>query len=451
MSELSQEEIRRRRLARLAALSGAGSAPSPASPPVTPGASMPSPDLQTSSQARFSPAPVPRSSTEPSTPEVANTNKEPNYSEGVKSEVDDQSKIPADGLIVTEKAENNLLDEMPDTKMTDLSQTRQYNSFDSMGEDTLLSCGSVRVASLPQSTVGGSEGASTREDSTSRSISPAQFAEPSPVRPRPSNASPSCSRRSLSMEVDDVSERNSQSEPQQEPMEVDDNDNTTASPARKIHRSRTVSCTELTEEQLRNIVAKILQVSWSEDSAGGIFVPSVAASLLDNPKLSLDELASEALMDVITQIADGSDPLNQKLIAITETTKRPSEDCGDDMLTSGPLGSETEVDKSDCPAPSLPLPKTIPTQGLAVSYIVRFYTNINSYEREHSKKSSEPPLSDLLQSLRTLLVNHLVLVLQGKFELEKCRKSALLPYMLVVSPPTGLIPELLLADRKSVV
>ncbi|KAJ8712456.1 hypothetical protein PYW07_005298 [Mythimna separata] len=444
MSELSQEEIRRRRLARLAALGGAGSAPSPASPPVTPGASMPSPDLQTSSQARFSPAPVPRSSTEPSTPD-ANTNKEPNYSDEVKSEVEEQTKITADGLIVTEKADNNLLDEMPDTKMTDLSQTRQYNSFDSMGDDTLLSCGSVRVASLPQSTVGGSEGASTREDSTSRSISPAQFAEPSPVRPRPSNASPSCSRRSLSMEVDDVSERNSQSEQQQEPMEVDDNDNPTASPARKIHRSRTVSCTELTEEQLRGIVAKILQVSWSEDSAGGIFVPSVAASLLDNPKLSLDELASEALIDVITQIADGSDPLNQKLIAITETTKRPSEDCGDDVLTSGQTSSETEAEKPDCPAPSLPLPKTIPTQGLAVSYIVRFYTNINSYEREYSKKSSEPPLSDLLQSLRTLLVNHLVLVLQGKFELEKCRKSALLPYVLVVSPPTGLIPELLLA------
>ncbi|CAH0588924.1 unnamed protein product [Chrysodeixis includens] len=439
MSELSQEEIRRRRLARLAALSGAGSAPSPASPPVTPGASMPLPDMQTSSQA------VPRGSTEPSTPDVGNTNKEPTFADGVKSEVDDQSKIPPDGLIVTEKTDNNLLDEMPDTKMTDLSQTRQYNSFDSMGDDTLLSCGSVRVNSLPQTTVSGSEGASIREDSTSRSISPAQFAEPSPVRPRPSNASPSCSRRSLSMEVDDVSERNSQSEQQQEPMEVDDNDNTTASPARKIHRSRTVSCTELTEEQLRNIIAKILQVSWSEDSAGGIFVPSVAAALLDNPKLSLDELASGALIDVITQIADGSDPLNQKLIAITETTKRPSEDCGDDMLTSGPVGSETETDKADCPTPSLPLPKTIPTQGLAVSYIIRFYTNINSYEREYSKKSSEPPLSDLLQSLRTLLVNHLVLVLRGEFDLERCRKSALLPYMLVVSPPTGLIPELLLA------
>lgn len=212
-------QIRRRRLARLAALGGAGSVPSPASPPVTPGASMPSPDLQTSSQARFSPAPAPRGSTEPSSPD-ANTNKEPNYSDGVQSEVEDQTKITPDGLIVTEKADNNLLDEMPDTKMTDLSQTRQYNSFDSMGDDTLLSCGSVRVASLPQSTVGVSEGASTREDSTSRSISPAQFAEPSPVRPRPSNASPSCSRRSLSMEVDDVSERNSQSEQQQEPMEV---------------------------------------------------------------------------------------------------------------------------------------------------------------------------------------------------------------------------------------
>lgn len=181
---------------------------------MTPGASMPALDAPA---ARLSPA-TPRASTEPSTPN-ANTIREPNYPDGDTKAVNQTKIPPADSLIVTEKTDSNLLDEMPDTKMTDLSQTRQYNSFDSIGEDTLLGCGSVRVGSLPQSTVGGPEGASTREDSTSRSISPAQFVEPSPVRPRVSNASPSCSRRSLSMEVDD--ERNSQSETQQEAMEVE--------------------------------------------------------------------------------------------------------------------------------------------------------------------------------------------------------------------------------------
>lgn len=171
-------------------------------------------------------------------------------------------------------------------------------------------------------------------------------------------------------------------------------------------------------------------------------MPSVAAALLDNPKLSLDELASEALMDVILQIADGSDPLNQKLLAVSETSKRLSEDCGDDTLTSGPLGSETDLDPAECPAPSLPIPKTIPTQGLAVSYILKFYNNINLYEREHPKRSSEPPLSDLLPNLRTLLANHLVLVLRGGFDLQKCRKSPLLPYTLIGNTPIGLVPEL---------
>ncbi|XP_004931704.1 ubiquitin conjugation factor E4 B [Bombyx mori] len=443
MSELSQEEIRRRRLVRLAALNSAGSVPTSASPPVTPGASIPSPDLHSPQQPlRLSPAPSTRSSTEPTTPDTANANQEPNYSEEVRSDQSDQNKISADGLIVTEKTDNNILDEMPDTKMTDLTQTRQYSSFDSMGDDTLISCGSVRVGSLPQNTVAGSEGSSTREDSTSRSISPPQFVEPSPVRPRQTNASPSCSRRSLSMEVDDVSERNSQSEAQQEPMEVEDD--SSASPARKIHRSRTVSCTELTEEQLRTIVSKILQVSWSDDSAGGIFVPTVAASLLDNPKLSLTELISEALMDVIIQIADGGDPLNQKLTAIIETSKNLNEENGEDSLSNS-TSVETDADKPECPSPALPIQKTMPTQGLVVSYLLQFYNNVNSYEREHPKKSSEPPLSDLLQSLRTILVNHLVLVLQGRFELEKCRKSPLLPYILIGNAPTGLIPELLLA------
>lgn len=207
-------QIRRRRLARLTGLGGgsAGSAPAPASPAVTPGASMPSLEGQ---HVRLKPA-APRASTEPNTPD--SNDKEPSFPDG-GTKAEDQTKIPpSDSLIVTEKTGSNLIDEMPDTKMTDLSQTRQYNSFDSMGEDNLLSCGSVRVGSLPQSTVGGSERASAREDSTSRSISPAQFVEPSPVRPRVSNASPSCSRRSLSMEVDE--ERHSQSQIQQEPMEV---------------------------------------------------------------------------------------------------------------------------------------------------------------------------------------------------------------------------------------
>lgn len=178
-------------------------------------------------------------------------------------------------------------------------------------------------------------------------------------------------------------------------------------------------------------------------------MPSVAASLLDNPKLGLEELASEALIDVITQIADGSDPLNQKLIAVSETSKRLSEDCGDDTLTSGPLGSESDTDKATCPTPSLPIPKTIPTQGLAVSYLLRFYNNINMYERDYPKKSSEPPLSDLLQSLRILLVNHLVLVLRGVFDLEKCTKTPLLPYILIGNTPIGLMPELMQATYRA--
>ncbi|CAH4029952.1 ubiquitin conjugation factor E4 B [Pieris brassicae] len=434
MSELSQEEIRRRRLARLAALGGTGPSPAPISPPVTPSASVPSDVLNTQS-TRLSPTSLPRSSTE-NTPD---TNTGQNYSEN-KNEVSDQTKISADGLIVTEKTDNNLLDEMPDTKMTDLSQTRQYNSFDSMGDDTLLSCGSVRVAALPQSTVSGSEGVSIREDSTSRSISPPQFVEPPPVRPRTNNASPSCSRRSLSMEVDDVSERNSQSENQQEPMEVEEND-TLQSP------SHTVKFTELTEEQLRIIVGKMLQVTWSEESSGGIFVPSVAAALLDNPKLSIDELASEALMDVMLQIVDGSDPLNHKALVVLlmkQSMKELSEECVDDLFAKDPNNLDMDTEEGECPSPLLPLPKDITNQALAVSYLLKFYYNVNVYERDNPKKSSVPPLSDLILSMQSLIVDHLVLVLRRKFELQKSRKSPLLPYLMTGNTPTGLIPEILL-------
>ncbi|GBP49522.1 Ubiquitin conjugation factor E4 B [Eumeta japonica] len=446
MSELSQEEIRKRRLARLAALSGAGTSPIPtaASPPATPGVSVPSPEVHNSQQlpSRLSP-PIPRSTTsENNQSSDTNTNKEPKLPNGVsKTEVSDKT-IPAEGIIVTEKpAETNLLDEIPDTKMTDLSQTRQYSSFDSMGDETIISCGTTRIANTPQTVNTGTENTSTQDNSASRSMSPAQFAEPSPVRPRPNLASPSCSRRSLSMEVDDVSERNSQSEQQPEPMEVEESD-PGCSPARTpSSRSRTVSCSEISEEQVKQITAKILQVSWSEECPGGIFVPSVAASLLDNPKLSIEEIASEAIADVIIQLADGADPLNQTLLAVSETSKKLNEECGDD--TNGPLNSD-DLNKPECPSPSLPMPKTIPTQGLAVSYLLRFYNNINIYERDHPKKSSEQPLCELLPKLRTLIVNHLILVLQGKFGLEKCKQFPLLPYILIGNAPLGLLPELLL-------
>lgn len=119
---------------------------------------------------------------------------------------------------MTEKTET-ILDEMPDTKMTDLSQTRQYNSYESIGDDTIISCGSMQVGNLSHPTVGGSD-AIVSEDNPSQGTSPVNFVEPSPVKPRNYNESPSCSRRSLSMEVDDQSERNSQSDQPQEPMDV---------------------------------------------------------------------------------------------------------------------------------------------------------------------------------------------------------------------------------------
>lgn len=425
MSELSQEEIRRRRLARLAPLGS--SSPGAVSPPSTPGVSLSSPDT---------PQPPPSAPT--AVENEAQEQKKETYSNDINKEKSSEEKnISADGILVTEKTtnNNNLMDEIPDTKMVDLSQSQQYSSYESIGDESLISCGSMRGGSLNQPRSG-----VERQDSASRSMSPVQFVEPSPVRPRTNNESPSCSRRSLSMEVDDSSERNSQIDQQQEPMEIEDSD---SSPARVKTRSRTVSCSEINDDQLRQITAKILQVSWSDESAGGIFVPSVAAALLDNPKLSVQELASLAIFDILTMISDNIDPLDQKVRAIAEISKKPSDDRVDDLLSSaGSSKTEGGTEKPDCPTPTLPVPK-MPAQGLAISYLLRFYNHINLYEREFSKKCSEAPLSELLPRLRIIIVNHIVLVLQGKFDLEKSNSSPLLPYILIGNTPVGLIPELL--------
>lgn len=184
------------------------------SPPSTPGLSLPSPATPRP-PARVSSIPT-QSSISDDSETSQEHNKENNFTNDISNENKSKENLTTDGIIVTEKVNNNILDEMPDTKMVDLSQSRQYNSYESIGDESLISCGSMRVESLAQP----SGGLERQDESASRSMSPTQFAEPSPVRPKISNESPSCSRRSLSMEVDDASERNSQSDQQTEPMEV---------------------------------------------------------------------------------------------------------------------------------------------------------------------------------------------------------------------------------------
>lgn len=209
-------QIRRRRLARLATLGASSASPGPLSPAAGAGVSAPFAEVaQTLGQQT-----EPQQQREPSLePIPLNANNDPKFPDDVnKSDVADKTKMPSDGIIVTEKTET-LIDEMPDTKMSDLSQSRQFSSFDSMGEDTLLSCGSVHVGGLPQATQVTPEAVNTREDSASRSMSPAQFVEPPPVKPYHSSVSPGCSRRSLSMEVDDISDK-TPVDHHQEAMEV---------------------------------------------------------------------------------------------------------------------------------------------------------------------------------------------------------------------------------------
>lgn len=111
-----------------------------------------------------------------------------------------------------------------------------------------------------------------------------------------------------------------------------------------------------------------------------------------------------------------------------------------------------------CPVPTLPLPglcapkpddaKQTP-QSAILAYLFESYARVALEERNHPKKSSIPPLSDVLSDLRCQIVHHASLVLQGLIVERGCeggggksRDSPLLEALLQQTLPRGFVSEL---------
>lgn len=149
-------------------------------------------------------------------------------------------------------------------------------------------------------------------------------------------------------------------------------------------------------------------------------------------------------MEILSIISDGNDPFNYTVTAQNlETTAMSNDDIMLDVINKDtgeqPMDVRPDVDAESDLSPVL----VVEPSARAVTYLLRCYMNVTTEERQHPKKSSLPPLSGVLLDLRTSLVRHLVLILQGKIFAENPpRISLLTSYILTNGIPRGLMPEL---------
>lgn len=229
---------------------------------------------------------------------------------------------------------------------------------------------------------------------------------------------------------------------------------------RDVTRHRTSSSsTEMSEEQLHAAIGRILCVNWKEESENSIYLPETAEMVHETTSILPEDLISQSIYEVISQISSGKNPT--KNIVQVDTGDSSSLNSVSPTQNLSPMLSPV----SSCPVPLLPLPTTstntntnksepAPTPPMiALIYLTDSYTRVSVEERNHPKKSSTPPLSDILSDIRMQLVHYTSLILQG-FLLDEPNtnnrnQSILIAPLLSQAIPRGFIPELIARTHSS--
>lgn len=228
-----------------------------------------------------------------------------------------------------------------------------------------------------------------------------------------------------------------------ENMEVEESDT-----KKEVSRHRTTSSTEMTEEQLYISIARVLNCSYKENSDKNFYLPETSEALNEGISISTTDLISQSLMEILFHIANGKNPFKNLW---------SNSDQGDtSSVNSFSISPTQNVSPSaspvfNCPVPTLPLinadcVETTP-RTLALNYLMESYVRVSVEERNHPKKSSVPPLSDLLSDLRSQIILYTALILQGviipveTFTVKQA-SSPLLGPLMQQSIPRGFISEL---------
>ncbi|XP_061422264.1 ubiquitin conjugation factor E4 B isoform X4 [Lethenteron reissneri] len=354
------------------------------------------------------------------------------------------------------------------------------------------------VASSPPATAQGPSIA--QGPSTSPSV-PVEMSQSSSLSSSPSAGAESQSQglsRSQSMEIDRSAPDKSGSQVDVdsgiENMEVEESD-------RKDKRGLNVKGlmqasddTEMTKDQLLQLVCKILRVSWKQPGRDLIYLPALAAEFLAAPRSVFSDwkdLVGQILVEVLVNLTrsdaqapadlpgsvdsveenpfaglatgplaasqpvpvppgrrdvSGSDP-----VALCSFPRSPGA-CGGEGASSS---NSSAAIGSDATALCLPAEHRRDVFSMescaethALNYLVECFDRVAMEERAAPKMCSLPEVGRVLGQIRTQCVAHATLVLQGALTQPRSalHPSLLVPYLLCRNLPVGFIQEMVRAS-----
>lgn len=151
-------------------------------------------------------------------------------------------------------------------------------------------------------------------------------------------------------------------------------------------------------------------------------------------------------MEVLSQISTGNNPLKN----ITPVNMDQADNSSLNSVSISPTQNLSPLSPSSCPIPTLPLPSSSGPQNsqtVALIYLTDSYSRVAVEERNNPKKSSIPPMSDVLADMRSQLVHYSAVVLQGMiidYDASSIHKdvSPLLNPLISQTLPRGFISEL---------
>ncbi|KAM9752040.1 ubiquitin conjugation factor E4 B isoform 2-T2 [Menidia menidia] len=313
-------------------------------------------------------------------------------------------------------------------------------------------------ATSPMGTSGVAYGSQSSEGVSSLSSSPSNSLE---------TQSQSLSR-SQSMDIDPASCEKSMSQVDVdsgiENMEVDDSDRREK---RNLAEKETSASSDVSEEQALQLICKILRVSWKEQDRDVIFLPSLAAEFLQNPKdvhSDFKDLISQILMEVLMMSSQSH--VHNPFASLTATSQpiaaakspdhrltlvQPSSQGGSPMgPNAGSFGASSLSSLGACggamscdsASDGFTIEACKETEML--NYLIERFDSVGMEERKAPKMCSQPNVSQLLSNIRSQCISHVALVLQGTLTQPRSplQQSLLVPYMLCRNLPYGFIQEL---------
>ncbi|XP_013772323.1 ubiquitin conjugation factor E4 B-like isoform X1 [Limulus polyphemus] len=245
------------------------------------------------------------------------------------------------------------------------------------------------------------------------------------------------------MDTDDSCEKSSLSQVDVdsgiENMEVDEVERKES--VKRQRKDSSISC-DLTEEQVHSTVSRILRVSWKEDIPDTVYLPAV---MEQDEETAYQDLIQQLLMEAL-QLFIAQD---ENLIPVLQDMKCSSPHLNGEnrhsSMSRSPLQSPSATPTPTVHLENLALTKVEDcVESFMLNYLMDCYSRVGIEERGAPKRTSVPPLSDILTQIRSQCVQFTLLVIQGQLTTLRpsCKPSLLLPVLFSQGFPRGFLPEM---------